>query len=202
MNRRVAQRQALRGGRQEGDEPEERLQREFDRAAAEQQRRQVSRDEERALQAFRRNLHDDLTLMENTRSEMQRRRHAGEESTRRVRPRLGEGPNPRAHYHEFKILFDENIKKIAKLGQKYSTHEQSLQKINLLRTFLNNHRDLRFGDDEGNRLLKRLNKVFLEYNRDEFDRLKEEVRERTPVSLQRINSLFNTMTDDEDDDDE
>lgn len=202
MNRRVAQRQALRGGRQEGDEPEVRLQREFDRAAAEQQRRQVSRDEERALQAFRRNLHDDLTLMENTRSEMQRRRHAGEESTRRVRPRLGEGPNPRAHYHEFKILFDENIKKIAKLGQKYSTHDQSLQKINLLRTFLNNHRDLRFGDDEGNRLLKRLNKVFLEYNRDEFDRLKEEVRERTPVSLQRINSLFNTMTDDEDDDDE
>lgn len=215
MNRRVAQRQALRGGRQEGAGPdEEEVQREIRRAAAEEARRETRREEEAAEEAairrLRTDLHRDLSLMENTRREMERERRAGEDFTRSVRGRFVNDTtrnvrrrygNDRALYHRFMILFNDNLPKIVSRGQDHRTSEESLQKINLLRDFLHLHPDLEFEADEGNRIINRLKRVHLEYNYDILKRLRREIRKRTDFSVEYFNSLVDPTTDDEQTDD-
>lgn len=137
--------------------------------------------------------------MEDIQSEMQRMRDAGEDLTNRVRLRHA---TDRDLYDQFMILFDENINDIASLGQEYPTMNQSIERINLLRRFLNRHVELEFEDTEGDRLIRILRSADTEYNRDQLTHLINEVRRRTDPSLEYIRSLFDASTDEEDDDDE
>jgi len=179
MNRRVAQRQALldtppRNATRQQSIPESPME---DGVPMTQERIRELQEEEEALRQYRERLHRELTMMEENRSrmeenrnELQRMREAGEDLTRRVN-------DPLDAYLRFKILFDENINDINSLGNDYSTFDESIEKINLLRGFLHNNFHLRFTETQGEFFYDKLELSV--YNRREIMYLRRDIDRRT-----------------------
>lgn len=179
MNRRLAQRQALVRGGGSRYKQRERPEREIVRQRREERERE--RREQREMQ-------DHLRVLRRQRDRIvadQERNRALQrmmEETKMVKPRPGESVHT-AGFEKFAQLFERDLNAIISPDHELSAVDESVEKTNALRSFLNRNFALFFSRDQAERFIDRLQpSSWLEdnypFNVEVIDQLKDEIKDR------------------------